>query len=55
MGGGKASAVGYPIGTNLPKCGCNQMMKLWVSNTDENPKRKFWRCRNFWEVSFLKS
>jgi len=41
MGGSKASAVGYLIGRNLPKCGCNQVMKLWVSNTDENPKTKF--------------
>lgn len=55
MGGSKASDVGYPVGRNLPKCGCNEVMKLWVSNTDENLKRKFWRCRNFWEVSDLKS
>jgi hypothetical protein len=55
MGGSKASAVWYLVGQNLLKCGCNEVMKFWVSNTDENPKRKFWRCRNFWEVSILKS
>jgi hypothetical protein len=21
-------------------------MKLWLSNTIQNPKRKFWKCRN---------
>ncbi|XP_024636591.1 uncharacterized protein At4g04775-like [Medicago truncatula] len=28
-----------------PICGCEKVMKMWISNTDENPKRKFWRCR----------
>ena len=47
MGGSEISSVGNSNGENLPLpvCGCNAVMKLWLSNTDENPKRKFWKCR----------
>jgi hypothetical protein len=47
MGGSEISTVGNSSGGNLPLpvCGCNAVMKLWLSNTDENPKRKFWKCR----------
>lgn len=31
----------------LPRYGCNLAMNMWVTNTHENPKIKFWRCRNF--------
>jgi len=51
MGLSKASSIGVSNGRNSPKCWCNEFMKVWVSNIVENPKRKFWRCRNFWEVS----
>ena len=51
MGVSKASSVVVSNGRNSPKCWCNEFMKAWVSNTVENPKRKFWRCRNYWEVS----
>ncbi|CAL5215102.1 unnamed protein product [Lathyrus oleraceus] len=30
-----------------PVSGCNLLMKICVSNTHENPKRKFWRCKTF--------
>lgn len=41
------SSIGNSNGGNHPHpvCGCNVVMKLWLSNTDENPKRKFWKCR----------
>ncbi|XP_058755013.1 uncharacterized protein LOC131628163 [Vicia villosa] len=29
-----------------PHCSCNITMKMLVSNTIDNPKRKFWKCRN---------
>jgi len=41
MVGSKASSVGVSNGRNKPKCGCNAFMKLWVSNTDENPRGNF--------------
>ncbi|CAI8606859.1 unnamed protein product [Vicia faba] len=43
MGRSKCSSTSK----GLPRCGCNETMKLWVSNTFENPSRKFWKCRNF--------
>ncbi|RHN58775.1 putative transcription factor GRF family [Medicago truncatula] len=49
MAGSKASSIGNSKGRTTPKCGCKRCMRLWVSNTDENPQRKFWRCCNFWE------
>ncbi|KAK2360662.1 hypothetical protein QL285_085906 [Trifolium repens] len=49
MGGSKCSSSYANSGGTLaplPRCGCNVPMKLWLSNTGLNPKRKFWKCRN---------
>ncbi|WJX41767.1 hypothetical protein P8452_29077 [Trifolium repens] len=50
MGGSKCSSYANSSGGgnnfNLPRCGCNTPMKLLISNTGLNPKRKFWKCRN---------
>ncbi|KAK2455320.1 hypothetical protein QL285_002787 [Trifolium repens] len=46
MGGSKCSSIGNSSCSNLPRCGCELPMKMWVSNTGLNPKRKFWKCRN---------
>ncbi|GAU35138.1 hypothetical protein TSUD_394640 [Trifolium subterraneum] len=47
MGGSKCSSYANSSGNfNLPRCGCGIPMKLLISNTDFNPKRKFWKCRN---------
>ncbi|CAK8560578.1 unnamed protein product [Lathyrus sativus] len=27
-------------------CGCNRSMKMYMSNSVENPKRRFWKCQN---------
>jgi hypothetical protein len=39
----------------LPVCGCNLPMRMYISNTFENPGRRFWSCRR-WnnEVSLIK-
>ncbi|CAK8579502.1 unnamed protein product [Lathyrus sativus] len=29
-----------------PVCGCNRSMKMFMSNSVENPKRRFWKCQN---------
>jgi hypothetical protein len=52
MGGSKCESIAASSGVNLPKCGCNIPMKMWISNTVQNPKRKFWKCRNI-GVSFM--
>ncbi|WJX90113.1 hypothetical protein P8452_72044 [Trifolium repens] len=46
IGGSKCSSIATSSSSNLPRCGCELPMKLWVSNTGLNPKRKFWKCRN---------
>jgi hypothetical protein len=46
MGGSKCSSIATSSSSNLPRCGCELPMKLWVSNTRLNPKRRFWKCRN---------
>lgn len=48
MGGSKTSSIVISSGSNsnLPKCGCDQAMKISVANTIKNPNRKFQRCRN---------
>ncbi|XP_050878664.1 uncharacterized protein LOC127082470 [Lathyrus oleraceus] len=46
MGGSKASSTSE-VGNGLPRCGCNETMKLFVSKSIENPGRKFWKCRNY--------
>ncbi|KAI5430920.1 hypothetical protein KIW84_035167 [Lathyrus oleraceus] len=46
MGGSKASSTSE-VGNGLPRCGCNETMKLLVSKSIENPGRKFWKCRNY--------
>ncbi|KAK2458344.1 hypothetical protein QL285_005517 [Trifolium repens] len=45
MGGSKCSSIETLSVTNLPRCGCGHPMKMWVSNTIQNPKRLFWKCR----------
>ncbi|KAI5410499.1 hypothetical protein KIW84_055854 [Lathyrus oleraceus] len=45
MGGSKASSTSE-VGNGLPRCGCNETMKLLLSKSIENPGRKFWKCRN---------
>src|SRR4051812_18190822 len=44
MGKSKTSPVDNSSGLSLPKSGCNQPMKMWVSNTIDNPNRKLWKC-----------
>jgi hypothetical protein len=46
MGGSKCESIAGSSGVSLPKCGCNVPMRMWISNTGQNPKRKFWKCRN---------
>ncbi|XP_058734719.1 uncharacterized protein LOC131606525 [Vicia villosa] len=36
---------------DLPRCGCDRPMKLWVANTVQNRNRKFWKCRNAGSVN----
>ncbi|CAL5197842.1 unnamed protein product [Lathyrus oleraceus] len=47
MGGSRNSSIEKPNGREIPRCGCNLSMKIRVSNTHKNPKRKFWRCKSF--------
>jgi hypothetical protein len=51
MGGSKASSTSE-VGNGLPRCGCNETMKLLVSKSIENPGRKFWKCRNYMVSNF---
>ncbi|XP_058757369.1 uncharacterized protein LOC131630609 [Vicia villosa] len=30
----------------IPECGCNKPMKLFISNSRNNPKRRYWKCAN---------
>ncbi|XP_058752326.1 uncharacterized protein LOC131625488 [Vicia villosa] len=32
--------------SDLPRCGCDRPMKMWVTNTVQNRNRKFWKCHN---------
>ncbi|XP_058753108.1 uncharacterized protein LOC131626295 [Vicia villosa] len=40
------SSISTSNGRQIPRYGCNQVMKMWVENTMKNSKRKFRRCRN---------
>ena len=51
MGGRKTTSIGNSGGSRPPICRCQKVMKMWISNTTENPKRKFWRCRFYRVVS----
>ncbi|CAK8569665.1 unnamed protein product [Lathyrus sativus] len=37
-----------------PVCGCNRSMKMFMSNSIENPKRRFWKRQNSWLMSGCK-
>ncbi|PNX71045.1 hypothetical protein L195_g058001, partial [Trifolium pratense] len=39
-----SSSVSHSTLYQIPKCGCNRPMRMFVSNSDENPKRRFWKC-----------
>lgn len=55
MGGIRNSSIGNPNGREIHICDCNLSMKTWVSNTHENHKRKFWRCKHFGKVHIIGS
>ncbi|XP_058783441.1 uncharacterized protein LOC131658125 [Vicia villosa] len=44
--GNSCSSVNSFQNPDLPRCGCDRPMKLWVANTVQNRNRKFWKCRN---------
>jgi len=39
MGGRKNSSISNNVGNRPPICGCEKVMKMRISNTDENPNR----------------
>nr|XP_004509564.1 uncharacterized protein LOC101505928 [Cicer arietinum] len=41
------SSVSTSNGVKPPLCGCKQVMRMWMANTPKNPKRKFWKCKNY--------
>ncbi|MCH88202.1 zinc finger homeodomain protein, partial [Trifolium medium] len=41
-----SSSVATSTPLEIPKCGCNIPMRMFTSNTDENPKRRYWKCSN---------
>ncbi|CAK8566499.1 unnamed protein product [Lathyrus sativus] len=47
IGGSRSSSIANSTGSEILRCGCNISMKMFVSNIQENPRRKFWRCKNY--------
>ncbi|PNX54565.1 zinc finger homeodomain protein [Trifolium pratense] len=39
-----SSSVANSMAVQIPECGCKKPMRMYVSNTTENPKRRFWKC-----------
>ncbi|KAK2375727.1 hypothetical protein QL285_076598 [Trifolium repens] len=39
-----SSSVANVVPYEIPTCGCNKPMKLFISNSNDNPKRRFWKC-----------
>ncbi|CAL5205689.1 unnamed protein product [Lathyrus oleraceus] len=40
------SSVGNFSMSEIPVCGCNKEMRMFISNSTKNPKRRFWKCSN---------
>ncbi|KAK2410089.1 hypothetical protein QL285_045479 [Trifolium repens] len=41
-----SSSVSNTTAYEIPDCGCKKPMRMFISNSNENPKRKFWKCAN---------
>ncbi|PNX57869.1 zinc finger homeodomain protein, partial [Trifolium pratense] len=39
-----SSSVANSVPVQIPECGCRKPMRMYVSNSNENPKRRFWKC-----------
>ncbi|PNX81735.1 hypothetical protein L195_g037760 [Trifolium pratense] len=42
-----SSSVAHTTTYQIPKCGCNKTMRMFISNSSENPKRKYWKYVHF--------
>ncbi|CAJ2633337.1 unnamed protein product [Trifolium pratense] len=40
-----SSSVANSMAVEIPECGCKNPMRLYISNSGENPKRRYWKCR----------
>ncbi|CAK8577862.1 unnamed protein product [Lathyrus sativus] len=40
------SSVGNSSQSQIPVYGCNRAMRMFISNSSENHKRRFWKCAN---------
>ncbi|CAL5212552.1 unnamed protein product [Lathyrus oleraceus] len=40
------SSVGNFSVSEIPVCGCNKAMRMFISNSTKHPKRRFWKCSN---------
>ncbi|DBA71476.1 TPA: DNA topoisomerase 3-alpha [Trebouxia sp. C0005] len=41
-----AGTYNVPQGHEKPKCKCGEEAKLLASNSDDNPGRMYWKCRD---------
>ena len=48
------SFVGNSSEAEIPIVGCNRAMRMFISNSSENPKRRFWKCVNSGVMSSCK-
>jgi hypothetical protein len=39
-----AASVSNTTADEIPDCGCRKPMRMFISNSDENPKQKYWKC-----------
>ncbi|KAK2379778.1 hypothetical protein QL285_067540 [Trifolium repens] len=39
-----SSSVANVVPYEIPTCGCNNPMKFFISNSNDNPKRRYWKC-----------
>ncbi|CAJ2679647.1 unnamed protein product [Trifolium pratense] len=39
-----SSSVANSMAVQIPECGCNKPMRMYISNSGENPKRRYWKC-----------
>ncbi|KAK2363633.1 hypothetical protein QL285_088592 [Trifolium repens] len=39
-----SSSVANSTAYDIPDCGCKKPMRMFISNSIENPKRRYWKC-----------
>jgi hypothetical protein len=48
-----SSSIANSTPLDIPECGCNKSMRMFISNFDENPKRRYWKCANLGGKSLI--